>query len=438
MSGVKISNLTAAASLTDADLLVAVDTATNTTKKITKANLLSGLDTGLSNIADSADGVVVSGPLKVGDLTISDDVTDAVLSFDSANDATFVGTVTANQFLGDGSQLTGVSTASYIESGGDVVREFNNDSSSIIVGLVNQWTINNSPRGSYRQTGRYNTSVGVYAGGRWSTSQPRQGDKISNFGYGAGISSEASYSVNVGTCSGYYNNSSAQYTVNVGYRAGAAWTNTSMTAYSSVNIGKYAGYYNKGDHSILFGSYAGKYNGYNGVGGSHNISIGYYSGYKNTGEKSTFAGYKSGHYNTGNTSVGIGTYSLKGNTGFRSTAVGDYTGVDNTGTGIVAVGPHALYSNTGAYSVGVGGFAGQSNTGAYLSAVGYSAGNNQSGKNVVAVGKHAAENNTKNYYIEMKSTDSDGRMWFSKDSDWNFGAPVTATSFEGTFDGGTF
>ena len=419
MSGVKISNLTAAASLTDADLLVAVDTATNTTKKITKANLLSGLDTGLSNIADSGDGVVVSGPLKVGDLTISDDVTDAVLSFDSANDATFANNVTASIFYGDGSQLTGVSTVSYVESAGDITAALFDDSDSLILGPPKSWhNENNDPNGTggYYNRGEYCISIGKYAGGAWDASYgPSLGDNNSNIGKYAGFNNHGSGSVNFGYRAGYY--SGAMSSTNVGYGAGMSWTAQGTTSRYAVNLGYYAGQTSTGDYSI---------------------HIGYKSGYYGSGEKTTLLGYKSGYDNTGNTSVGIGTYALKSNTGFRSTAVGDYSAHTNSGSGVVAVGPHALYSNTGAYAVGVGGFAGKNNTGAYLSAVGYQAGYGQSGENVVAVGYGAAKDNTKNYYIEMKSTDSDGRMWFSKDSDWNFGAPVTATSFEGTFDGGTF
>ena len=414
MSGVKITDLTATSSVADSDIVVVVDVSTDTTKKVTKANLLSGVGgTPLANIADSGDGVVVSGPLKVGDLTISDDATDAVLSFDSANDATFTGDVTAAVFYGDGSQLTGVSTVSYVESAGDIRDAFFSDSESLIFGPARSWhNDDNDPTGTggYYARGYRNTNIGEYAGGAWSAANALNlGDYNLNLGKYAGFGNANSQgATNVGYRAGYYSGASKQ--ANLGHGAGMSWTNGGSTDNYSVNVGYYAGQTSTGQYGIF---------------------VGYKAGYYQSGERATFAGYKAGYDNTGDTSVGIGTYSLKGNTGFRSTAVGDYTGVDNTATGIVAVGPHALYSNTGAYSVGVGGFAGQNNTGAYLSAVGYEAGNSQSGKNVVAVGYRAAKNNTKNYYIEMKSTDSDGRMWFSKDSDWNFGAAVTAPAFIG-------
>ena len=388
MSGVKITDLTSAVSLTDTDLLVAVDTVTNTTKKITKGNLLSGLE--LSNIADSGDGVVVSGPLKVGDLTISDDETDAVLSFDSANDATFVGSVTATQFLGDGSQLTGVATASYIESGGDVVREFTTDSGSLVVGILNRYSGDKNPIGGYFQTGQNNTSIGQYAGGRWGVSDPSNGYKNTSVGKGAGMSSSNNRSVAIGYYAGYYNNSSAEKSIAIGYRAGGAWDQSSFTAAGSVNIGEYSGYYNKGDYSVSIGKYAGKYNGYNGVGGAHSTAIGSYAGYKNTGDKTFAAGYKAAYYGTGDDVI----------------AIGSYAGYKNTGVKTFAAGYKAAYYNTGDY--------------------------------VVALGYNAGTGNTKDHYIEIKSTDSDGRMWFSKDSDWNFGTTVRASSFEGDIDGGSF
>lgn len=85
MSEVKITDLTAAASAADSDVLVIVDVANDTTKKITKANLVSNLaakgsnggGSSLANIADSGDGVVVTGPLKVGDMVFSADGTAA-------------------------------------------------------------------------------------------------------------------------------------------------------------------------------------------------------------------------------------------------------------------------------------------------------------------------------------------------------------------------
>ena len=77
-----------------------------------------------------------------------------------------------------------------------------------------------------------------------------------------------------------------------------------------------------------------------------------------------------------------------------------------------------------------------------------------SGENTISIGEHAGYWNTQgnfsnnaifinasgstgqvrkiqdHYAIDIRSNDSDGHMWFSKDSDWNFGAPVTAPEFK--------
>ena len=74
MSDVKVTDLPSLSSADSNDVLVIVEVDADITKKISKQDLLSGLSGGssnLQNIADSADGVVVSGDLKIGDISIS-------------------------------------------------------------------------------------------------------------------------------------------------------------------------------------------------------------------------------------------------------------------------------------------------------------------------------------------------------------------------------
>ena len=57
------------------------------------------------------------------------------------------------------------------------------------------------------------------------------------------------------------------------------------------------------------------------------------------------------------------------------------------------------------------------------------------GENGIGIGSNADV--TTDFGVNIR-TSAAGSLTYSTDSDWVFGAPVTATSFEGTFDGGTF
>ena len=421
MAGVKITDLTALDSAHSADQLVVVDASNNSTHKITKAALLAGvadgtgldsaavLALGLQNIADSGDGVVVSNSLKVAGLTIDGtaDSSTTALTIDSANDITASGVITAASFLGDGSQLTGI-------VGG------------VAVDAYNSFSIGNDA-GSKVGTDE-SIALGTYAA---------KGDSSGNIvaiGYAAGYENREEDLIAIGNYAGGYQ--SGDDVVAVGIDAAKGNSGDQVVAIGEdcaqyntggqvVAIGDDAAEENTGDYVVALGKDAAEENS-----GNYVFASGYQAAENNSGNHVVAIGYEAAYNNSGDDVVALGKGSAEENTAYNVIAVGQFAAKGNAGPGAIAIGENALSEFGTGYS-----------SGDYNIAIGYRTlmGNRGSHNLVISTDTgYAAYKNTKNNYIEISSTDSDGRMWFSKDSDWNFGTTVRASSFEGDIDGGSF
>lgn len=198
-----------------------------------------------------------------------------------------------------------------------------------------------------------------------------------------------------------------------------------------------------GTNNINWGSSAGSFaqqpNG-------NQISLGFYAGNYSQDFDCIAIGTMAGRKSQGNNAIAIGKEAGSGD---------PYSSFQNTNA--IAIGYRAGYHTQNSTAIAIGGTSGQWDQSESALAIGYGAGQTNQGKYSVAIGWYAGKTNagkssilinsanagggvgflerTDDYAIEIRSTDSDGRMWFSKDSDWNFGAPVTASSFNGNGSG---
>jgi len=151
--------------------------------------------------------------------------------------------------------------------------------------------------------------------------------------------------------------------------------------------------------------------------------------------------------------VAIGHDAHQGWNGHRAVVIGYGAGSNNTGFDAVAIGYQAGGGvSSGSYpsqrhrNVYVGGSAGANRPALYGVAIGWEAGETRHGTSSVAIGAMAGktdqgDNNiivnatgaaldrTDNFGIDIRTSDS-GSVTYSTDSDWQFGASVTAPEFK--------
>ena len=162
----------------------------------------------------------------------------------------------------------------------------------------------------------------------------------------------------------------------------AAGRNSNATGSSSVAIGNTANA--TAQYGVVIGSNAGAGSG---ASNPYGICIGSNAGNKGFNSNAILIGKDAGYA------------SLASMAGENSIALGAEAGI-GSGENTISIGEYAGYWNT------QGNF---SNNAIFINASG-------SAGQVRKMQDH--------YAIDIRSNDSDGHMWFSKDSDWNFGASV--------------
>ena len=162
----------------------------------------------------------------------------------------------------------------------------------------------------------------------------------------------------------------------------AAGRNSIAAGQSSVAIGDTARA--NGQAGVVIGHSAGAGAS---VSNAYAVCIGTNAGKKGYGQSAILIGKDAGYAN------------LASSVGVSSIAIGEEAGV-GSGENTISIGEKAGYYNT---------------QGNYASHAIFMNASGQSGQ-VTELFKH--------YAIDIRTNDSDGHMWFSKDSDWNFGATV--------------
>jgi len=136
--------------------------------------------------------------------------------------------------------------------------------------------------------------------------------------------------------------------------------------------------------------------------GVYQTALGYYAGYQNTGASQTALGYYASFYNSGSYQTALGYFAGSYNTGSYQTALGYYAGSENTGSSQTALGYSAGSENTGSSQTALGYSAGFYNLGHQVIGLGFEATRSNSGNDTIAIGYQAGKSNTLNNQFIIK------------------------------------
>ena len=268
------------------------------------------LTSGVSNIiighyAASASAAAMSSTLFIGSgslAVISGSLTTGDTKFTATATASF-GKVSATTYVGDGSQLTGISAGFWTGSDAKISREGSVDISGSL-------TIS----GSLIATGAVSASAfsgSSYTGTTLNITKTllTPGDSNSSVYIGTGAGADG-LAVQKNVCIGvgaHQNNTAGDKTVAIGYRASYGGDGSEK----SVFIGAYAGYNaNSSQQTVAIGEHA-----LQSAGGSYNVVIGYYAGYNVASTGNTLLGHYAGNVLTdgaGNIFIGSGSLGAAG------------------------------------------------------------------------------------------------------------------------------
>jgi alpha-tubulin suppressor-like RCC1 family protein len=327
-----------------------------------------------------------------------------------ATTGSFSGNVTANYFIGNGSQLTGLpasytdaNVATYLESNSNV----NIETTGTITTLGNISTgeditatgnvtanffigdggflsnISGSGGGSNIANGTSSLGIDTVDGnisitlqGSWAG---RIGTSTVAIGTGAGNSTQFSGAVAVGVNAGGSQQAGA---VAIGSSAGRALQNANAIA-----IGVSAGISTQSANSIAIGA-----NAASNIQGADSIAIGVSSGANSQGLQSIAIGVSAGANSQSANSIAIGVNAGAASQGANAVAIGDGAGSTSQGVNAVAIGDNAGQTNQLAGAVAIG-RAGTTNQQANAVAIGFNTATTSQGANAIAIGTNTGGTN---------------------------------------------
>lgn len=328
-----------------------------------------------------------------------------------ATTGSFTGNVTADYFIGNGSQLTGLpssytdanvatylasnsnvdfTTTGSITTNGDIITFGNLSTGQDITAAGNvtgDYFIGNGSQltglagGYYIANGSSNVNIDAVDGnillqlqGSWAG---RIGTSTVSIGTGAGNSSQLSGAVAVGINAGGSQQGGA---VAIGSSAGSA-----LQRANAIAIGASAGISTQSANSIAIGA-----NAASNVQGAQSIAIGLSAGANSQASNAIAIGTLAGTFAQTFDAIAIGRNAGANLQSGNSVAIGLNAGANLQGSNAVAIGVQAGFSNQGAQAVALGDGAGQTNQLAGAVAIGRTSGatNQQSG--AVAIGPYAA------------------------------------------------
>ena len=296
--------------------------------------------------------------------------------------------LTAGAFVGDGSELTGISAG------------FDADVSKIAIG---------TGAGTNSQ-GAQGIAIGLNAG------SASQGISSVAIGYDAAKSSQGNNSISIGTRAtgsvgtgtqciaiGYEaaNGSTTQGTDGIALGQGSGWNNQGTAA---IAIGKYSGNQNQGTHATAVGEETGVTSQ-----GNYATAVGYRAGYQGQGNNGAAIGYQAacqaqgvygiaigavaGQENQGEFAIAIGADAGRNQQGTFAVSIGTATSLGDQGNEAVAIGREAGRFSQGSRAISIGGYAAQYTPSSYGIAIGYQAARNNQGTHSVAIGYYAGLSN---------------------------------------------
>lgn len=256
--------------------------------------------------------------------------------------------LTAGAFVGDGSELTGISAG--FDPDVDIIA-IGNGAGTTQQG-ANAIAIGHDA-GSSGTQGAHAIALGKQAG------QASQGEFSVAIGFLAGSGSQATGAIAIGVTAGM--TSQAAYGIAMGSRAGEASQGDSAVAIgasaaqdtqaaNAIAIGYQAGYTQQGTHSVCIGRQAGTTKG-----AAYGVAIGYKAGHNNNGatlrNHTVAIGYEAGSIGQQNKAVGIGYRAANTNQEVNAVALGFMAGYYGQGQHAVALGAYSGINSQSANSI---------------------------------------------------------------------------------------
>ena len=323
------------------------------------ASGFTGTSTNATNAVLATDATNASRPVIFGTATTGNVPlkTDPGLVYNPSSNK-----LTAGAFVGDGSELTGISAG------------FDPDVDIIKIG-----------------------------NGAGTTTQGASAIAIGHDAGSAGTQGAAAIAVGQGAAQV----SQADYGIALGYVAG----HTTQGA-NSVAVGRKAGYYQQGTNAVAAGFDAGTNNQ-----GAASVAVGYLAGSNNQGAGAVAIGDGAGKTSQGNNSIAIGQEACKNNAqGIQAIAMGRYAGLNSQGPQSVAIGSGAAQSDQGSGSVAIGYLAGTSTQGFASIAISTTAGYQNQGDFSIAIGFQAGQTSqpANSFYLSTRSIRAGSGTYYTR------------------------
>lgn len=302
--------------------------------------------------------------------------------------------LTAGAFVGDGSELTGISAG--FDPNVDKIAIGNG------AGAANQSADNVAIGHDAQASGSGNSGARSIAIGKEAGSTGQKYNCVA-IGFQAGMNGQLDYGVAIGEAAG----KTSQQTKAIAIGEAAGYTSQGADA---IAIGHVAGCNSQANNCIAMGKYAGMTSQ-----GTYSIAIGGNTATTSQGAFSVAIGSDAGREQQGTFAVSIGHATNVGSQGNESIGIGMEAGRFSQGTRAIALGGLAQQYTSASYSVHMGYQAGRYSCGTFTVGLGYYAGNSSQPNNSFYVGTGSVRNRNGNHYLKYNS--SDGEIGYHSSDD---------------------
>lgn len=291
--------------------------------------------------------------------------------------------LTAGAFVGDGSELTGISAG--FDPNVDKIAIGNG------AGAANQSADNVAIGHDAQASGSGNNGARSIAIGKEAGSTGQRHSCVA-IGFQAGMNGQLDYGVAIGEAAGCNN----QGTAGVAIGTGAAYNAQSTGA---VAIGKNAANQNQGLGCVAIGDSSGLTSQ-----DSYCTAIGFQAGYHTQTNYSVAIGYRAGSHSQGAFAVAMGYTAGSDDQADKAISIGYSAGTYDQGESAIAFGWNAGARSTGNYAIAIGAYAGSQSQGTNAIAIGNSTGQISQPNNSFYVSTSCVRNRNGNHYCKYNTT----------------------------------